>query len=189
MYQPTNLEKWVSDKLIKMNIMYPWELKPRLVAQAFDIDFEIMKSPAVSGEEFGEAYIIVDARKDPLTQREQFFHELGHVLRHYGNQNCMNDAFRLKQEWDANLFAMYAMIPYHMLDFTQQYTEDTLIERFKVPMHIARSRIRQICQKIFQTKKSTERVIESNSFNVNKYSIETKRLLTQLSRQIGATFR
>ncbi|WP_234541377.1 tyrosine-type recombinase/integrase [Paenibacillus pseudetheri] len=45
-----------------------------------------------------------------------FFHELCHVIRHSGDQRWMPDLFREAQEIDADRFALYATIPFFMLD-------------------------------------------------------------------------
>jgi len=53
-----------------------------------------------------------------MEQREVFFHELCHLLRHCGNQyKNMPKAFRELQEWDAEHFTRYAAIPFHMLKY------------------------------------------------------------------------
>ncbi|MFC7321066.1 ImmA/IrrE family metallo-endopeptidase [Halobacillus campisalis] len=59
--------------------------------------------------------IVINSTKDPLIQREQFFHEFCHALRHVGKQTMMPEAFRELQERDARNFTLYAALPYHMI--------------------------------------------------------------------------
>lgn len=180
MYRPSTLEKWVSEKFIEKGIIYPHELDPRLISSAFGILYEPGPLPSLSGESSGIPYIVVDTRLPTDEQREQFFHELGHVLRHYGNQNTMPDMFRDLQEWDAKLFTLYAAIPYHMLDFTVENTVHSLMERFSVPLHLAQKRIELIRERYSTEKPKPKRSSVLDPFNPQKYSKETQRLLKQL---------
>ncbi|WP_236611096.1 ImmA/IrrE family metallo-endopeptidase [Halalkalibacterium ligniniphilum] len=59
--------------------------------------------------------IAVNSTLEKEVQREQFYHELAHILRHARRQIMMPKAFRELQEWDANNFTRYAALPLHML--------------------------------------------------------------------------
>ncbi|MGE8207749.1 ImmA/IrrE family metallo-endopeptidase [Heyndrickxia sp. NPDC080065] len=188
MYRPSNLEKWISDRYIKMDILYPSDLKPKLIAKAFDIDYETHFAPAYSSIEYGEAFIVTDKRVSHEKQNEQFFHELCHVLLHEGNQNIMVEMFRHKQEWDAHAFTMYAAIPYYMIDFSVENTIKSLQERFNVPYTIAKKRFNNIQQKLYVASKQIQipkKSYEVSPYNLEGRSAETKRLIMQLNRQVG----
>ena len=189
MYTPSHLEKWISDRFIQMEILYPSDLKRELIAKVFEVDYESDLSPAFSGVEEGESFIVTDNRLSSEEQNEQFYHELCHVLLHEGNQNSMFQMFRLKQEFDAHLFTMYASIPYHMIDFSTGNTIRSLQQTFNVPYHIAKSRFEDIRRKLFiASKQITNRRKKSHEispYNLEKRSTETKRLIMQLNRQVG----
>lgn len=191
-YKPTTLEKSISDFYIQLDVLSPSHLNPFLISRALGIEYDQFISPACSGDEEGVPYIITDLRSPYEKQREQYFHELGHVLRHDGDQNNrMPQSFREYQEWDAHLFTVYAMIPYHMLDFSLNYTVKGLMDRFNVPSHIARKRFNQIRRRIYFSKpESNQEVKRKDSYQLAPYdlscrSAETKRLIAQLNRQTG----
>jgi Zn-dependent peptidase ImmA (M78 family) len=191
-YKPTTLEKTISDFFVQNDIIYPPHLNPLLISRALGIEYDQFLSPAYSGVEHGIPFIVTDLRCTYEKQREQFFHELGHVLRHDGDQdNRMPQSFREYQEWDAQLFTVYAMIPYHMLDFSLNYTAKGLLERFEVPAHIARKRFNQIRRRIYYSRsESVNEMKPKNSYQLAPYDLscrsdETKRLIAQLNKQTG----
>src|SRR5690625_1410718 len=91
--------------------------------------------------------IIFDSRSKPSEQREQFFHELCHILRHVGHQSMLPKAFRALQEWDANNFTMYAALPYFMVkqyDLKDPHLLHHLATDFKVSEDLCKKRIESI---------------------------------------------
>lgn len=95
--------------------------------------------------------IILDDRSTHEEQREQFFHELCHILRHVGHQTMMPKAFRELQEWDAKRFTMYAALPYYMLrkyDFNDEHLIYNLVKDFKVTKELVKKRLEQIQRNI-----------------------------------------
>ncbi|WP_369815266.1 ImmA/IrrE family metallo-endopeptidase [Halobacillus sp. KGW1] len=88
--------------------------------------------------------ITLDAREDKLVQKEQFYHELGHILRHVGIQSMMPDAFRELQERDARHFTLYAALPYHMVskyDLSDPHIIERWVNDFKVTHKLCVDRI------------------------------------------------
>ncbi|BAH44570.1 hypothetical protein BBR47_35930 [Brevibacillus brevis NBRC 100599] len=102
--------------------------------------------------EFGRfKSITIDKRLTTLVQRERFYHELCHILRHSGRQLMMPAAFRELQEWDARNFTRYAALPLHMLknyDYKQPEILDTLSEQFKVTPELYADRLQRIKLKL-----------------------------------------
>ncbi|MFP3467941.1 ImmA/IrrE family metallo-endopeptidase, partial [Leifsonia sp. SIMBA_070] len=79
--------------------------------------------------------ITIDKRLPSSIQREHFYHELCHILRHAGRQIIMPAAFRELQEWDATNFTRYAALPIHMLssiEFSHPGIIDYLSSQFGV---------------------------------------------------------
>lgn len=101
--------------------------------------------------EFGRfRSITIDKRLPTKVQRERFYHELCHILRHAGRQIMMPEAFLELQEWDAKNFTRYAALPLHMLtafDFKQQGIVDVLSEQFKVTPELCAERLKRIREK------------------------------------------
>jgi hypothetical protein len=97
--------------------------------------------------------ITIDARKSKKVQREMFFHEFCHILRHAGIHSMMPEAFHELQEWDAKSFVRYAAIPHHMLkfiDFDNPYVIDQMVSLFKVTSELCEDRLLQIQKKLFR---------------------------------------
>ncbi|WP_335633115.1 ImmA/IrrE family metallo-endopeptidase [Brevibacillus formosus] len=98
--------------------------------------------------EFGRfKSITIDKRLPSLVQREHFYHELCHILRHAGRQIMMPAAFRELQEWDARNFTRYAALPLHMItvyDFKQPDVLDILSDQFKVTPQLCGERLQKI---------------------------------------------
>ncbi|RWZ60871.1 ImmA/IrrE family metallo-endopeptidase [Halobacillus fulvus] len=91
--------------------------------------------------------IVLDTKLSKPMQREQFFHELCHAIRHVGKQTMMPDAFRELQERDARHFTLYAALPYHMIK-EYDLNDPELIERwaydFNVSFELCEERLEQI---------------------------------------------
>ena len=47
-----------------------------------------------------------------ITEGVELAHELGHVLLHAGRQELIQQDFRVMQEWQADRFAAYALVPH-----------------------------------------------------------------------------
>lgn len=94
--------------------------------------------------------ITIDKRLPSNVQREHFYHELCHILRHAGRQIMMPEAFRELQEWDARNFTRYAALPLHMItkyDYKQPEIVEVLSEQFKVTPELCEERITRIRDK------------------------------------------
>lgn len=187
-YNPPLVEEWVSDTFIKADILLPSDIRADNLCRAFGIEY---------GGHYGIAgakiighipYIAVDSRVDFPEQHEQFLHELGHVLRHYGDQTNMPQSMREYQEWDANLFAMYAAIPFHMIDFSKPYTVRSLMKDFTVTENMAIKRIHDIRAKSYwESRRQYEEMVcepAPPTYNLSEKSPETQRIMHQLKDQL-----
>jgi Zn-dependent peptidase ImmA (M78 family) len=146
-YHPTALESWVSRFYRNLNIYTPEDLNEETIAYALDIYLSRKDISSFSYEEGKFKSITIDRRASPEEQREQFYHELCHILRHAGRQSMMPKAFRELQEWDARHFVRYAAIPYHMLRFVDFNDPDfllTMAKRFGVTTALCQERTQKI---------------------------------------------
>lgn len=146
-YYTTALEDWVTNFYTRLRILYPKQIKIEYIARVYDIFLH--RKPRYASYEVVGRYrgITIDSRVSLKIQREEFFHEFGHILRHSGIQSMMPAAFRELQEWDARHFTLYASIPYHMfkfIDFEDPYLIDQMENLFKVTPELCEERLEQI---------------------------------------------
>lgn len=146
-YITTNLEDWVSQWYVRWNIKTPKQLKAVKIAKMYNI-FLHRKPTSPHYEVFGRyKAITLDSRAEIKLQKEQFFHELCHIIRHHGNQTMMLETFRELQERDAMHFTRYAALPYHMItryDFNDPNIVNYLSEDFCVTEELCLERLLQI---------------------------------------------
>ncbi|NIK12831.1 ImmA/IrrE family metallo-endopeptidase [Alkalibacillus almallahensis] len=153
-YQTTALEDFVTNIYLRHKIMRPQDLDIDRIGRIFYIHTNRKPMPPRFDVIVRYRGIIVDSREPKSIQREQFFHELCHILRHAGHQSLMPRAFRELQEQDAQAFAMYAALPYHMLqhfDFSDPYIIGILAETFCIRQSLVYDRLNQI----YRNQKST----------------------------------
>src|SRR5690625_3765727 len=146
-YTTTALEDWVTHRYSRQHIKMSSDIDIKRIARFYSIYIHYKQLPA-RYDIFGRyKAIVLDARVSIPEQREQFFHELCHILRHVGHQSMLPKAFRELQEWDANLFTMYAALPYFMVkqyDFEDPYLIQHLATDFKISEDLCKKRIEQI---------------------------------------------
>lgn len=146
-YYPTPLEDWVSLRLMQSGILEASQLDEESVCDAFDIFYKELNKGSHSVEIGHLKLITINSMLDKKKKREQFYHELCHVLRHAGHQMNMPETFRQWQEWDAVNFTRYASLPIHMLkdynlsdyDIVTQLSDD-----FCIPVEIVVDRLQRI---------------------------------------------
>jgi len=145
-YVPTHLEEWISNEYIKRNILCPKDLTISNLSQKFGFLVGTHPTDSASGEWAGIHLIRLDDRIDPLKQKENFYHELCHVLRHVYGQNKMPQIFFELQEYQARNFVKYAAIPYHMLKYLKpgEHSLEHASELFGVPIEVCEARLNAI---------------------------------------------
>ncbi|MDQ0158787.1 ImmA/IrrE family metallo-endopeptidase [Alkalibacillus salilacus] len=153
-YQTTALEDFVRNIYLRHKIMTPQDLNIDRIGRIFYIHTH--RKPMLPRFDVIVRYrgIIIDSREPESIQREQFFHELCHILRHAGHQTLMPNAFRELQENDAQAFTMYAALPYHMIkhyDFNDPFIVGILAESFCIRKSLVFDRLEQI----YRNQKST----------------------------------
>lgn len=146
-YRTTALEDWVSNLYIRLKVIHPRQINEEYLARIYGIFINRSNLPSYHKVIGNFRAIYIDNRKSKEEQREIFFHEFCHILRHYGIQSMMPAAFRELQEWDARHFTKYAAIPSHMLkfiDFNDDYVIDQMASLFKVTPELCQERFQQI---------------------------------------------
>lgn len=131
-----------------MGIHNPHEIHEERICSELGIHLTYSQRRSYSIDEDDFKLINIDARLPKDKQREAFFHELCHVLRHSGNQfNGLPKPFLDLQESDAKRFTQYAAIPLHMLNSINLNGPMLLHEAsatFQVSMETCRQRFDQL---------------------------------------------
>ncbi|WP_052087961.1 ImmA/IrrE family metallo-endopeptidase [Paenibacillus wynnii] len=116
-YKKTHLEQFTEQLYIGNDILIPKNITTDFIADRLGISVVLFNSESLSHEtNNGKKIIFLDDRKSVLEQREDFLHELCHLLRHAGNQATLPSPFVKYQEEDAELFVLYASLPYFMIE-------------------------------------------------------------------------
>jgi Zn-dependent peptidase ImmA (M78 family) len=193
LYKPTDLENWITDRYLDHDIFRPTDLDLDLIASIFNIQIFRYEGPAFANWKDGEySFVFLASEQTEIEQRETFFHEICHPLRHVGDQSKLPPPFIELQEAQAASFAMYAAMPYYMFrDYPKQplradYVR-TLAEEFRVSIEFADRRLRQIETRIIQEEYHQtmfDRQYEPRP--PRTYSAETVRIMDQLWRQVNS---
>lgn len=163
-YKPTNLESYVSESLKKLHIYEPGQIDKSYIAEKLGIYLSYSACKPFAHEEDDFKLINLNKFAPKKIQREHFYHELDHILRHAGNQMTLPKAMVDWQEWDCKNFMLYAAIPYHMIHYLQPFeygnikhlsdtfgvTENLIVERLEQikrrrEMYLLESRHVQTC--------------------------------------------
>ncbi|MYL39053.1 ImmA/IrrE family metallo-endopeptidase [Halobacillus litoralis] len=154
-YTTTALEDWVLNWYIKHRFVSPKDLNLRKIAMKYEIflHYKPIQSRYVRFGRYKE--IVLNNTLDNLEQREHFFHELCHAVRHAGKQSIMPEAFRELQERDAKHFTLYAALPLHMIK-KYDISDPELLERwvndFGVSYDLCKERLNLIRRRSYCTR-------------------------------------
>lgn len=136
------LEIYVSELYEDLGIEHPCDIKIETIAEPLGIMVERLPIPHLLIKVEGVKVIVLDTRTHEFEQRYAFFHELCHSLRHEGCQTNMDRSFSAYQESEADLFALYALMPGFMI--TEEMNVYDIAERFKVTIDLAQKRVEMI---------------------------------------------
>lgn len=152
-YKETSMEQWIERLYYNLGVLVPKDLDIQIIADKLGIDIIYEKCRPFS--DANARAIFLNKRDKEIVSRIVFFHEMCHLLRHSGDQRMMPELFREGQEMEAEQFAMYAAIPFHMIrklevperhDLAIQFFTD----HFDVPRTFAEKRLDQINRRIAQ---------------------------------------
>ncbi|WP_223491125.1 ImmA/IrrE family metallo-endopeptidase [Sutcliffiella horikoshii] len=151
-YSPMPLEIAISNLFKRLQIFKPEQISEKKIARDLRIFLTTKPIRSVCYENGRFQSINIDQRLPVEMQREQFYHELCHLLRHSGWQlGIMPRDFHDLQEWDARNFVRYAAIPYHMLQFIDiddPYVVDNMASVFKVTHELCQERLEQLQRRV-----------------------------------------
>lgn len=146
-YRPFEIEKAIALHYKRIGITTPSEIDLELIARSFGIFLSYKEKRSFAFEQGRFKMINIDVRIPICQQREQFFHELCHLLRHYGSQLILPKAFIELQEFDARRFTKYASMPYNMVsqfNLSNCYIIKEMAESFRVRETLVTERLEGI---------------------------------------------
>ena len=113
-YRPAPLEAAIEAFYRKHRILSPQDIDLEMFAADTDIIVRQRTGKTLALRLKRHYVIFLDRRLPWPHRRVELAHELGHVLMHVGRQELLTDDFRALQEWRADRFAMYALVPTFM---------------------------------------------------------------------------
>ncbi|MNK91437.1 hypothetical protein D3C87_1115340 [compost metagenome] len=156
LYKLTALEDFVEALYRRAGISEPKQLSVHEVSRRLNVwlHYAPVSSRALESAN-GLRSMFLDSRLPEIKQRMIFFHELCHLLRHYGNQLVMPDLFTEAQENEARCFTYYAAIPFSMikslsLPSNRQQAIEYVAFTFNVSLKFAERRLSQIERRVLQ---------------------------------------
>ncbi|MCU6798034.1 hypothetical protein OB236_38505 [Paenibacillus sp. WQ 127069] len=162
LYNSTNLELRINNIYQINGIYHVTDLDIGHIAEIFNAElrFHSRKTKVYWDDDFCLVYLELDQSEDEI--RKDFFHELGHIAMHVGNQNKLPKTFVQYQEEQASHFQLYASMPIYMIEkfiyeaHTIAIFEKVLVEAFCLPILLVRKRIGQIQNRIYQNQLDRE---------------------------------
>lgn len=150
-YFKTPLEQTIENHYLSRAILVPNDLTIERISEAFNVEVHFKSVKSFSDNEL--CVIVINQQDERDVQHKTFFHELGHVLRHVGDQRQISELFQQMQEADAERFSLYAAIPFFMLEKLQlpAFEEEAagiVATVFQVPPEFALLRLKQIRERI-----------------------------------------
>lgn len=188
-YNFTHLEDWVKKFYNGLGIYHPHQIDYQDIADRLGIEVHLEN---ITSRCLGED-IILDKRLSPEEQYQDFGHELGHALRHEGNQLFMSQSFLTLQENQAKTFMYNFCVPtfmllnYEITNYINIYDGISfVIEKFKVTESFAEERLVQFRNKITQAKSDEQhrKYMDSIYPKAPPYSEETNAILKKLYMQL-----
>ncbi|WP_064467873.1 ImmA/IrrE family metallo-endopeptidase [Lederbergia galactosidilytica] len=185
----TELEEDIMNLFLGLNIHKPNEIDIWRIAEELDVWIHHYSEESKTTKFNGSYYILLNDELSPQEEFQDFAHELGHIIRHVGNQHKLRVAFRELQEHQANNFMYQFCVPTYMLqnyEIINYYNiEDgvpIIAKDFNVTEEFARKRLIQLRNKIQQAKldEKHREFMESLYPKAPPYSKETNKVLNRL---------
>lgn len=154
-YRKTHLEDFIEKIYIENGILTVDDITIDVLCGRLNIKTEKVDVESFSIYKEPKSIIFLNQRKTPQEQREDFLHELCHLLRHEGNQLVLPKTFVEYQEEDTKQFKLYALMPFFMIeqiDLSPNHGEAVkqLSSVFSVSLDLARKRYEQIMRREFE---------------------------------------
>lgn len=188
-YMTTELEELIYQKYCEHGILAPGDMDlDRIAAMHHAIIQPTGGRSKVLFDDSG-GIIFLNKQDDTSKQRADFFHELGHLVRHTGSQNSLPPLFVELQERQASVFQLYAAMPYYLVANYEDYLHSQnavplLANEFNLPRNLVQRRLDQIVNRIRKSQgeqKAFHSAPPFKEFRVTAHAIETYQLFAKLS--------
>lgn len=153
-YCPSELECWINEKYQQDGIYSPHEMDVERIAALFGVDVMYYMGPSFADWKDGQySVIFLNKLLKVDKQREAFFHELCHPLRHVGHQKHAPTGLMELQEIQAEIFQLYASMPFYILNNYEEILRSNncvpiLSAEFSLPEALVKRRLEQIISRI-----------------------------------------
>ncbi|MED4718247.1 ImmA/IrrE family metallo-endopeptidase [Bacillus badius] len=152
MAHSTLLEDYVFSLYQSLRISEPSQLTIDLISRRLGVEVEYADASSKTVHAPQEVFILIDRRLSPEKQWQDFSHELGHLLRHCGNQLSLPSPFLKMQEWQADNFMYHFCVPTFMLEkvefpWRKQEVISKIAQTFNVELEFAAKRLERWLRK------------------------------------------
>ncbi|MHC8517044.1 ImmA/IrrE family metallo-endopeptidase [Sporosarcina sp. ITBMC105] len=152
-YVYSHLEDYIIDLYKEIGISRPSQLNIALIAKRLNIIIYPIGWTSEAIYVNGRQYIYLNKHLTTEQRWQDFAHELGHILRHSGNQRKLHPLFVELQEWQADNFMYHFCVPTFMLRRIRlppdKDTAICLIARtFNVEFEFAEERLKRYLNKL-----------------------------------------
>ncbi|MEH7122074.1 ImmA/IrrE family metallo-endopeptidase [Bacillus sp. JJ1773] len=192
-YIMTLLEENIQRIYKQVEILSPTEIDMYHIADGLDIWIHHHEEESKATKFKGQYYILLNDQLSPQEEWQDFAHELGHVVRHVGNQHKMNKPFRRMQESQSNNFMYHFCVPTFMLleyeisNFENIDEGSVFVSNvFNVTEEFAKKRLIRFHNQVLLGKSDEEhrQYMDSRYPKAPPYSAETNEILDKLYRQL-----
>ncbi|WP_342515565.1 ImmA/IrrE family metallo-endopeptidase [Sutcliffiella sp. FSL R7-0096] len=188
-YQMTPLEAKIRDIYLQAGIDSPSNTVMYEFAQHYEIWIHTYPGPSRVLKRNGLYSILLNDSISKEEQWEDFGHEMGHVIKHVGNQHVFNQSFKELQEFQANSFMYHFCVPTFMLlkdeiksDSVFHNEIDYISQTFNVTKSFAKKRMSHFRNQCLLAKSDAEHraYMESRHPKAGPYMPETVEALRKL---------
>jgi Zn-dependent peptidase ImmA (M78 family) len=162
-YQMTHLEEDIRDLYLSFGVTDPSLIDMYSLSYDLDIWIHDIDDESTLIKLNGNYTIFLNENLSPQERWQDFGHEIGHALKHEGNQDKLKKSFRTLQEFQANNFMYHFCVPtfmllnYEITNFTDINIGTAFImEKFNVTESFSKKRLEQFRNKLFQAKSDEE---------------------------------
>lgn len=114
-FQKSYIEFYIEELLRDWDVKYPGQLNMFHIAEKLGIYLHLYDGRSRGIVNGDETYIFLNVNLTMQELWQDFCHELGHILRHAGDQRKMHALQRQLQEWQADSFMYELCVPTGML--------------------------------------------------------------------------
>jgi Zn-dependent peptidase ImmA (M78 family) len=189
-YHMTHLEEEVKNVYFQLGIFTPQDINIQFIADSLDIWIHYHDGESKAAKYNGNYYILLNDQLSPQEKWMDFGHELGHVIKHVGNQHKLKRMFRELQESQANNFMYHFCVPsFMLLNYKISNFLDIkagipfVVQNFNVNEIFAEERLKRFKNQLLQAKSDAEHraFMEALYPKAPPYSDETNDVLKRLN--------